>query len=335
MTDSINCPKCNTTITINLDTIKLRYYDELKQQAEEETSLQIKILQKEVQEKSELIKEANGYKAENEELKRKLDEQISFQHAECERQLTELRNKLNSEHAIEIQAKKETLNKISSELKKALTTAEQTTSKISGNAQELKIFEWLKDNFKNDEIEKIKPGQRGADILQSIYTKEKVFFGKIYYESKNAEKFESKWLTKLTEDMKVKSADIGVLITKDYNQQTRMQDGIWICHYNDFQILATILRLNIINQYKEAILSEDKTNKQEHLYNLLTDKKIQEIVAVISNEFKKLKEDLENEKKYMTKKWDDREKYIDKIVQNTNDIKGLISDITNVNIPDL
>jgi len=59
--------------------------------------------------------------------------------------------------------------------------AEQGSCQLQGEVQELEIERMLSELYPFDEIEEIKKGQRGADILQKVRTTQGIECGKIYY----------------------------------------------------------------------------------------------------------------------------------------------------------
>ena len=79
------------------------------------------------------------------------------------------------------------------------------------------MLDYLKDEvFKKNKEDKFSPygkGVKGGDVLHQIVEKGELI-GKILYESKNTDSFDSKWPKKLNEDMSDINADTGIFFTR-------------------------------------------------------------------------------------------------------------------------
>lgn len=80
------------------------------------------------------------------------------------------------------------------ELKKR---AEQGPQERQGEAQELELEDRLRAQFPFDQIEPIKKGERGADILQKVQNRLGHACGTILWESKRAKNWSDAWVSKL------------------------------------------------------------------------------------------------------------------------------------------
>lgn len=106
-----------------------------------------------------------------------------------------------------------------------------------------------------------------------------------------------------------------------------IKDGIWICNYEEFKGLCTVLRESII-QVSNAISSqENKGDKMHMLYDFLTSNTFRMQVEAIVEGFTSMKTSLDSEKRAMQRIWKEREKQIDKVVNNTIDMYGSIKGI--------
>jgi len=151
------------------------------------------------------------------------------------------------------------IEQLKEKAKEAQRKAEQGSMQLQGEAQELVIEEWLKENFPLDLIEEIKKGAKGADCLQTINTRANKACGTIYYESKRTKNFQPTWIEKFKQDIRDKNANIGVLVTETMPpDMTRMglMDDIWICSFDEFKGLSVVLRERII-AVSEAISSQE------------------------------------------------------------------------------
>jgi hypothetical protein len=103
-------------------------------------------------------------------------------------------------------------------LEDARRRAEQGSMQLQGEVQELFLEEMLKELFPLDEIQEVKKGQRGGDIIQIVRNNIGKECGKIYYESKRTKNYDKGWISKLKEDSGSKSRYL-VLVTRQCRKQ--------------------------------------------------------------------------------------------------------------------
>jgi hypothetical protein len=190
-----------------------------------------------------------------------------------------------------------------------------------GEAQELVIEEWLAGQFPLDTIEEIKKGALGADCLQTVNTRTRQNCGSIYYESKRTKAFQPAWIEKFKADIREKNANIGVLVTEVMpSDMDRMglRDGVWICTFEEFKGLCSVLRESIIEISRAITTQENKGEKMGMLYDFLTGNEFRMQVEAIVEGFTQMQSDLESEKRSMQGIWKKREKQIQKVLLNTN-----------------
>ena len=201
---------------------------------------------------------------------------------------------------------------------------------MQGEVQELAIEEWLADKFPLDMIQEIKKGERGADCIQIVHTRTHQNCGTIYYESKRTKSFQPGWIEKFKADIREKNANIGVLVTEVMPpdmERLGLKDGIWICSYDEFKGLCTVLRESIIQLSTAIITQENKGDKMGMLYDFLTSNEFRLQIEAIVEGFTQMKTDLESEQRSMRSIWKKREKQIDKVLLNTTDMYGSIRGI--------
>ncbi|MBI9042395.1 DUF2130 domain-containing protein [Lutibacter sp.] len=304
----------------------------------DEQSEQFKALQTELNEKSEQVKELNRSKAEIEKLKREKSELKEAAEAEAQKKLNEVllteREKIrraeeekNELRFKEMQKQLEDQKKLTEEMKRK---QEQGSMQLQGEVQELAIEEWLASKFPLDTIEEIKKGARGGDCIQIVHTRTEQNCGTIYYESKRTKDFQPSWIEKFKADIRDKGANIGVLVTEVMpSDMDRMglRDGIWICNYEEFKGLCTVLREGILQVNNALITQENKGDKMDLLYDYLTSSTFRMQIEAIVEGFTQMKLDLESEKRSMQRIWKQREKQIEKVVTNTIDMYGSIKGI--------
>lgn len=311
---------------------------QIKTETEQEQSEALKAMRDELDQKSDKIKELNKTSAELEKLKREKNELEAAIRAESEKEfnkrLLEERDKIsreeNSRNELklkELQKQLEDQKKLTEEMKRK---QEQGSMQTQGEVQELAIEEWLAEKFPLDSIQEIKKGERGADCLQVVNTYGRPECGTIYYESKRTKHFQPTWIEKFKADIRAKNADIGVLVTEAMPadmERVGLKDGIWICSYQEFRGLCTVLRESIIQISNALVSQENKGDKMDLLYHYLTGNEFRHQVEAIVEGFTQMKSDLESEQRSMRSIWKKREKQIDKVLLNTTEMYGSIKGI--------
>ena len=315
----------------------------IKKQLTEEQSAQLNIMQAELNEKSQKLIELNASKAEIEKLKREKNEMqgiadiaaqekmsvILSQEKEKIQKAADEKNELKLK---ELQKKIDDQRLLTEEMKRK---QEQGSMQLQGEVQELAIEEWLQQQYPLDTIDEIKKGARGGDCIQIVNTRTTQNCGKIYYESKRTKKFEAIWIDKFKADMRVKGADIGVIVTESMpTEMDRMglKDGVYICTFQEFKSLSGILRESII-QINSATTSQlDSGDKMHILYDYLTSNIFRMQVEAIVEGFTAMKTAIESEKRSMYRIWKEREKQIEKVTINTIEMHASIRGIAGTAI---
>ena len=313
----------------------------LKEKIEEDKAEQIQSLQDELNEKSKQVRALNKAQADVERLKREKEELEGEIKLEAEKELNkklrvakeEFRKTEQTQFELELSTQKKIVNDLKRQLQEAQRKAEQGSSQLQGEVQELAIEEWLRDQFPLDAIEEIKKGQSGADCLQIVNTRTRQNCGSIYYESKRTKSFSQRWIDKFKADIREKNADIGVLVTESMPkgmERFGLIGGVWVCSFDEFKGLCTVLRESVIQINNAVSTQENKGDKMNMLYDFLTSNEFRLQIEAIMEGFTQMKSDLEREKRSMQGIWKRREKQIEKVLLNTtymySSIKGIAGD---------
>ncbi len=318
----------------------------LKLKLEEEQSERFKLLENELNQKQEQLKELNRTKAEIEQLKREKDMVKEQTLMEAEKSLStrlnEERDKIKkleqdrTELTIkELQKQLEDQKRLTEEMKRK---QEQGSMQLQGEVQELAIEEWLMSQFPLDIIAEIKKGARGGDCVQIVNTRTKQNCGTIYYESKRTKDFQPTWIEKFKADIRTKGANIGVLVTDvlpSDMERMGMRDGIWICTYEEFKGLCKVLRESIVQLDSALATQENKGDKMSLLYDFLTSNTFRMQIEAIVEGFSQMQSDLDSERRAMQRIWKSREKQIEKVITNTIDMYGSIKGIAGNAVGDI
>ena len=310
----------------------------LKKAAEAEQKDALEILREELNEKSKQVQELNKASAELEKIRREKNELEDKLKAEAEKQLNERlaseRQRIAKEESGKHELKRKELEKQLEDQKKLTEEMkrkqEQGSMQTQGEVQELGIEEWLAQKFPLDVIQEIKKGERGADCLQIVHTRTRQNCGSIYYESKRTKHFQPSWIDKFKADIQERNANIGVLVTEVMPpdmDRLGLKDGIWVCSFEEFKGLCTVLRESIIQISSAIVTQEHKGDKMGMLYDYLTSNEFRMQIEAMVEGFTQMKSDLEAEQRAMRGIWKKREKQIEKVLLNTTGMYGSIRGI--------
>ena len=325
-----------TQIQLKAERVKLQ--ENLRKEILDEQSESMALLQKQLEEKSNQVKELNVAKAQIGQLQREKEEMESAIMAKAELALNEklklekekIQKATDEQNELKLRQKDEQLRQLQEQLQIAQRKAEQGSMQLQGEVQELAIEEWLKEKYPFDTIDEVKKGARGADCMQIVHTRESQNCGKIYYESKRTKDFQKSWIEKFKADMREKGADIGVLVTDvmpSDMQRMGLYEGIWICSFEEFKGISSVLREQIIKIHHAMKSQENKTDKMSLLYGFLTSNEFKMQIEAIVEAFTTKQSDLDSEKRSMQRIWKQREKQIEKVLDNTINMYGSIRGI--------
>lgn len=300
-----------------------------------------KLLAEQLAEKEAKLKEArqNELALIKEQQKLK-DEKDAFE-LEKARQLAEERKQIEEEASKKAtdakQSEIDQLNKKLSDATKAkdelARKLEQGSQQTQGEVQELALEELLKDAFIYDDVSPVGKGVNGADVIQIVKTKTGIECGKIIWESKKTKTWTEGWIQKLKDDQRQAKADLAVIVTSAMPQGTSgitQKDGVWICDIKLALSIATLLRHSLETVAREKSMSVGKNEKVEILYAYLTGTEFKQRIEVIVETFSSMKTSLDKEKLYFTKTWAEKEKQIDRVIQNTVGIYGDLSGVVQL-----
>ncbi len=260
------------------------------------------------------------------DLKRKQESiEVSVKKAAME-QVEKVREEGALKHA-ELQKKLDDTSKL---LDEASRKNGQGSMQLQGEVQELAIEEFLRSAFIKDEVEEISKGVRGADCIHIVKDNFGNECGRILYESKRTKAFSRDWIGKLKEDMRLKQASLGVIVTDAMPAElTRFGqiDGIWICSFTEFKSISFLLRYTMIRIGEVAASQQNKGNKMQILYDYLTGNEFRQKIEAICESFEEMNTDLLKDKKQAIASFSRREKQILKVMENTaalyGDVRGI------------
>jgi len=331
-----------------LDTLlvqeKAKLTQQLKTQLRAEAETERLSLQKELEEKSQLVISLRKQEAEVLSQKRLLEETKAGLDAEVEKRVAvershmvdQLRSKMEIENALVVKQKDELIRQLNQRVEEMKQKVEQGSMQAQGEAQELVIEDILRAAHPFDAFEEIKKGERGADLLQSVRNSAGQVCGSILYESKNTKEFSDTWVTKLKEDMLFKKADLGVIVTKALPKGVscfdQYDENIWVCSYEHFKALTFVLRAALLRVDEVRVIQANHGDKSRMLYDYLVGNTFKHQLKVVHDTFFGLQDALVKEKRSALNNFAKREKALDQILVNLVSIANGINTISGQTI---
>ena len=316
---------------------------ELTKHIQEETSKasakQLEALQQTLQSRDAAMDEARARELVLLKEKAALEEKRKDMELDYQRKLTEERQQLEQQliekYAGEADLKLKERDKQIEDLRKSLAEAkrksEQGSMETQGEALELDLEANLNSHFPHDAISPVPKGIRGADVIQAVHNESMLDCGSIIWETKNTKAWNAAWIDKLKDDQRAIGANLAVLVSTELPEGVKtfgQLDGVWVASVAAYIPLAMTLRQQLVQVTFARSASEGKSEKMEMVYEYLSGDAFRHKVEAIVETFVGMQDQLNKEKRAYARLWKEREKQIERIIENTagmyGDVRGLI-----------
>jgi len=324
-----------TKVKIATDEIKKK----AKLEAEKELSVDLEELKEQVAEKDEKLEKANKAELALRKKTRELEESKKNVDLEVARKIDEEREKIEEAasksveetHRLKVKEKDKKIEEMTEQIIELKRKAEQGSQQTQGEVFEIELEDILNSNFPQDNIKPVSKGIKGADVLQEVINPAGQFCGTIIWESKRTKTWIEKWIEKLKDDQIEAKADTAVLVSivlpkgcKNFSSL----NGVWVICFDLVIALATVLRTSLLQLSGIKLSSVGKNEKMEILYDYLSGPEFSQRVEGIIGTFKDMKDELDQEKRAITRIWAKRDKQIEKVINSTSymvgDVQGII-----------
>ena len=307
---------------------KLALSNDIQQKTKEVADLQEILKQKDAKlteaqkTQADLLKQ----KRELDDAKRELDLTVEKRIAEgltATRQ--QARKEAEDELKLKVSEKEQTITSMQKQIEELKRRAEQGSQQLQGEVQELELETLLRARFPHDNIEPVPKGEFGGDALQRVHNPLGQPCGTILWESKRTKNWSDGWLAKLRDDQRTAKAEIAVLVSPVLPKDVEAFDlvnGIWVAHPRVAIPVAIMLRASLMELAVARQSSEGQQTKAEMLYSYLTSPRFRLRVQAIVEAFSNMKEDLDKERKVITKQWAKRDEQIERVMQATVGMYG-------------
>lgn len=306
--------------------------------AEDALALKLQDLQTQLTEKSSALKTAQEQELALLKEKRRLQEEREAFAVEMARKLDteraalrkQLGEQFDEQNRLKLAEREKVIEDLRLQMEALQRKAAQGSQQTQGEVLELDFAARLTTAFPTDRVEEVSKGVRGGDVSQHVISPTGRDCGTILYETKRTKNWADAWVPKLKEDMRNAKAELGVIVTETLPEGIKrfgLVDGIWVADFASALPLASSLRWSLHQLAIAKMSQEGAREKSAILYTYLTGAEFRQRVEGVIEAFSTMKEDLEAEKRALTKHWAKREKQLGQVVENMaamyGDIQGI------------
>src|SRR5262249_28795821 len=112
-------------------------------------------------------------------------------------------------------------------------------------------------------------------------------------------------------------------------------DGIWVADPRFAIPIAIALRLSLIDLSKARLTGQGQQSKMELVYQYLTGNQFHQRISAIVEKFDDMRQDLDKERKTMTRLCANREEQINPVMESTAGMYGDLQGIAGRSIPEI
>ncbi|MFH0342307.1 MAG: DUF2130 domain-containing protein [Chromatiales bacterium] len=320
---------------------KLALAADLDQKTKEITELQEILNQREAK-----LAEAQKAQAELIRKRRELDDAKRELDLTVEKRVQEglgiareqARKEAEEQLKFKVMEKEQTIASMQKRIEELKRKAEQGSQQLQGEVQELELESLLSARFPRDAIEPVPKGEHGGDVLHRVVGPLGQVCGTILWECKRTKNWSDGWLGKLREDQRAAKAEIAIIVSQVLPKDVESFDWIdhvWVAHPRVAMPVAATLRQSLVDLAMARQAAEGQQTKMEMIYQYLTGPRFRLRMQAIVEAFSSMQEDLDREKKAITKQWAKREEQIDRVMQATVGMHGDLQGIAGKSLQEI
>jgi len=248
------------------------------------------------------------------------------------------RQEAEDQFKLKVLEKEHTISAMQKQIEELKRKAEQGSQQLQGEAQELELENILRARFTRDAIEPVAKGERGGDILHRVSGASGQVCGTILWEAKRTKNWSDGWLAKVRADQRAVKAEIAVIVSKALPQDVQSFDlcgGVWVADPRYAIPIAVVLRQSLVELAGARKAAEGQQTKMGMLYEYMTGPRFRQRVQAIVEKFGDMQEDLEKERRAMTKHWAKREEQIRGAIEATAGMYGDLQGIAGKSLHEI
>lgn len=303
-------------------------------------------LQEILKNRDEKLVEARKAQASLVKKQRELDDEKRSMELTIEKRVNEgqetirvqARKEAENSLTLKLSEKEQTIISMQKQIEELRRKAEQGSQQLQGEVQELELEAILRSKFPLDAIEPVPKGEFGGDILHRIFGTNGQLIGTILWETKRTKNWSDVWLVKLRSDQRTAKAEISIIVSQCLPHGVEnfgLVEGVWVTHPRVALPVAMILRNSLVEIASARNLSSGQQTKMELVYQYLTGPNFRHRIEAIVEAFSSMQEDLDKERKAMTKQWEKRSKQLECVLSSTAGMYGDLQGIAGKSLQEI
>lgn len=232
----------------------------------------------------------------------------------------------------------ETIASMQRQVEELRRRAEQGSQQLQGEVQELELENLLRTKFPHDVIEAVPKGEHGGDLLHRVFTPGGQLCGTILWEAKRTKNWSDAWLSKLRDDQRSAHAEVALIVSHALPkgmQSFDLMDGVWIAEPKCAVPVAIAIRQTLIQVAGTRLSAEGQQTKTALVYAYLTGPGFRHRIEAIVERFSEMQDDLDRERKAMTRLWAKREQQIKGVLEATAGMYGDLQGIAGRSLAEI
>jgi hypothetical protein len=327
-----------------VDEGKQRIASEVRAAVDLDWQAKMKLAQDALSTKDAKLREAEQAELQARELKEQANEALRQVELTVARRLDEERVKVrdvavherDEEHRLKLGEKDKQLDDMRKQIEELRRKGDRASQQLVGDVLELDLEDVLSHAFPHDKFERMKKGQSGADLLQTVRTLSGQSCGRILWESKRTKSWSHGWLGKLREDQRAAKSELAALITETLPENVQsfdLIDGVWVSGISTAVPMAAALRQGIVETARARIAADGAGTKKDLVYGYLTGAEFRQRVVGMLEPIMEMRDSLTKEKTLLTRQWSTREKQLDRALHNVANLYGDLHGIVGNSLP--
>lgn len=284
---------------------------------------------------AELLRKERALETEKRELDLTIEKRVQASVSEIQ---IKARQEADEAARLRVAEKDQTIESMTRTIEELKRKAEQGSQQSQGEVLELELEELLRGRFPTDVIEPIGKGELGADVMQQVNGTIGQPAGIILWESKRTKAWSDGWLGKLRDDQRRCGADVALIISQALPKHVEhfdLIDGVWVAHPRYAVPVAVALRQALIDVTNSRLVQQGQQTKMEQVYHYLTGTKFRQRVDAVVEKFNDMRDDLDKERKFISRQWAKRETQILSVLESTVGMVGDLQAIAGKAMPEI
>lgn len=160
---------------------------------------------------------------------------------------------------------------------------QKKTADELGEGAEIDLFDALRAEFSQDDLQRVKKGEAGADIVHDVVQNGRNC-GRIVYDSKNRAAWRNDYVTKLRKDQLAAKADHAILASRAFpagTSQLCIRDGVILANPARVIPLVQMIRAHVVQIAGLRLSNEAREEKMAKLYDFITSDRCRQLLDQI------------------------------------------------------